>query len=150
MVGTQRLLEDGQAALVQRLGFGVAALVAMELSQVVERYSDIGVVGSQRLLQDRDRALQQRLGLGGAVLVAIQHGDPNHSYCCIDMVLALLTASQLQRSLSEGNRFRILPGSVKLADALVIRGEVIRLRAGRTGRFPPDFRSQAVQSPTEL
>ena len=50
------------------------------------------------------------------------------------MVLALLTAGQFQRFLSKRDRFAIFPGAVKLADTLVERGEVIRLRAGRTGR----------------
>ena len=69
MVGAQRLLADGERALVERLGLGVAALGAIELGQVVERGADIGVVGAQRLLADGERALVERLGLGVAALV---------------------------------------------------------------------------------
>ena len=68
VVGAQRLLADGERALVERLGLGVAALGAVERGQVVERGADIGVVGAQRLLADGERALVERLGLGVAAL----------------------------------------------------------------------------------
>ena len=68
MVGTERLLADRQRSLVERLGLGVAALVSVQLSQVVQRLRDIGMVGTERLLADRQRALVERLGLGVAAL----------------------------------------------------------------------------------
>ena len=57
MVGPQRLLRDGEAALVQRLGLGVAALALIQRGQVVQRRADIGVVGAQRLLADGEARL---------------------------------------------------------------------------------------------
>jgi len=68
VIGAQRLLADGEAALIQRLGLGVAALGTVQPGQVVERGTDGGVVGAQRLLADGEAALIQRLGLGVAAL----------------------------------------------------------------------------------
>ena len=57
MVGAERLLVDRERALVQRLGLGIAALVVVQLGEVVEVDADIRVVGAERLLVDRQRAL---------------------------------------------------------------------------------------------
>jgi hypothetical protein len=47
VVGAERLLVDRECALVQRLGFGVAALVAIELGEVVEFCTDLRVMGTE-------------------------------------------------------------------------------------------------------
>jgi hypothetical protein len=44
---------NGRGALVQRLGLSVAALVPVELDEVVERGNEVGVVRSKRLLHGR-------------------------------------------------------------------------------------------------
>jgi hypothetical protein len=62
MVGTERLLVDGQRAFVERLGVGVATLLSVELSQVVEARRDLGMIGTERLLVDGQRAFVERLG----------------------------------------------------------------------------------------
>ena len=75
MVGTERLLADRQRALVERLGLGVAALVLVQLRQIVQAVATSGMVGTERLLVDRQRALVERLGLGVAALVAVEHSQ---------------------------------------------------------------------------
>lgn len=63
MVLAQGLLEDLQGAPVKRLGLRVAALVAVEIPQVVERRDDFGMVVPERLLPDPQGAPEKRLGL---------------------------------------------------------------------------------------
>ena len=69
MIGTEGFLRDGQRALVERLGLGVAALSLVEQSEVVQRPRDIGMIGTERLLVDRQRSLVERLGVGVATLL---------------------------------------------------------------------------------
>ena len=73
MVGTERLLADRQRSLVERLGVGVATLVLVELSQIVERLSrhwdGRGRAPSRRSPALACRAARRRrsgLGLGRA------------------------------------------------------------------------------------
>jgi hypothetical protein len=63
MAATERFFADRQRSLLERLGVGVAALVVVEQSQVVERCRDVGMVGTMRFLEDRQRSLVERLGL---------------------------------------------------------------------------------------
>ena len=74
MLGAEGLLADGERALVERLGLGVAAGVPVEQAQVVERVGDVGMLGAEGLLVDGERALVQRLGLGVAAGVAGRAG----------------------------------------------------------------------------
>ena len=53
----------------ERQRIGVAALVIIERSQIVQRRRDIGMIGPERLLPDRQRPLVERLGLGVAALL---------------------------------------------------------------------------------
>ena len=69
VVGPQRLLADGQAALVERLGLGVAALVPIQLGQIVERSANIGWSGPSAFSRMARLRLIERLGLGVAALV---------------------------------------------------------------------------------
>jgi hypothetical protein len=64
MLGAEHLLGDGEVALVERLGLGVAALGAVETGEVVEGSGDVGMVGAERLLGDGEVALVEQLGLG--------------------------------------------------------------------------------------
>ena len=75
MVGAQRLLADGERSLVERLGFGVAALGREEYGQVVEHHAHVGVIGAQRLLADAEGAPVERLRVGVAALLAMQPGQ---------------------------------------------------------------------------
>ena len=60
--GLGELLGDDPAGQRQRIG--VAALLGIECSQIVQRRRDIGVIGPQRLFPDRQRPLIERFGLG--------------------------------------------------------------------------------------
>ncbi len=74
MVWTERILPNGEGALEERLGLGVAALVLVHLGQVAERRRDIGVVWTERLLPNGEGTLEERLGLGVAALDSVQFG----------------------------------------------------------------------------
>ena len=50
VLGAEGLLADGEGALVERLGLGVAAVCLVEHGQVVERVGDVGVLGAEGLL----------------------------------------------------------------------------------------------------
>ena len=63
MVGPHRLLEDGEAALVERLGLGVAALRIMKEGEIVERDGHRGMVGPVEALGERERLLCDGLSL---------------------------------------------------------------------------------------
>ena len=54
MIGPSRLLDDGQAALVERLGLGVAALRTVEEGEIVERDGNRGVIGPVEALGERE------------------------------------------------------------------------------------------------
>jgi hypothetical protein len=54
------LLSDRQRLFVERLGVGVATLVGVDQSQVVEGCRKIWMVGTERLLADRQDTLRQR------------------------------------------------------------------------------------------
>ena len=86
VLGPQRLLADGEAALEERLGLGVAALVLVQPGQVVERGAHVGVVGPQRLLADGEAALVERLGLGVAALGPVQPGQVVERLCHVGVV----------------------------------------------------------------
>ena len=53
MIGTERFLSYCQRPLVQRLGIGVATLVIVQLSQIVQRCRDVW--------DGRDRGLSLRI-----------------------------------------------------------------------------------------
>ena len=57
MLGTERLLADGEGAFVQRLGLGIAALRLVERREVIETGGDIRMLGAERLLADGEGAL---------------------------------------------------------------------------------------------
>ena len=52
MVGTERLLVDGNGTFEQRLGFGIAPLGAISLGKIVETRSDLGMVWTEYLFVD--------------------------------------------------------------------------------------------------
>ena len=56
MLGAEGLLADGERALEQRLGLGVAAGVSVEQAQVVERGGEVGMLGAEGPLADGERA----------------------------------------------------------------------------------------------
>ena len=57
---------DGERALVQRLGLGVAAGDPVEPAQDVEGDGEVGMVGAEGFLADGERAPAERLGFGVA------------------------------------------------------------------------------------
>ena len=63
MLGAERLLADGERALVERLGLRVGAGGLIQHGEIVERAGGVGMLGAERLLADGERALVERLGL---------------------------------------------------------------------------------------
>ena len=59
---------------MERLGLGIAALMFVELGQVVQAKSNLRTVYPERFLMDRKGALVERLGLGVAALVLVEQG----------------------------------------------------------------------------
>ena len=68
MIGATLLFYDGERALAQRLGCGVAALLLVDGSEPAKRLPQVGMVGAQCLFRNRQRTLDERLGLGVAPL----------------------------------------------------------------------------------
>ena len=66
---------DGQGALVERLGLLVLPLVGVEVGQVIETASGVGVLGSQHAFADGQGALVERLGLLVLPLVVVEVGQ---------------------------------------------------------------------------
>ena len=75
MIRTKGFLVDRQRALVERFSVGVAALVAVEPSQVVQRCRNVGMIRTKGFLVDRQRALVERLGRVVATLVAVEQSQ---------------------------------------------------------------------------
>ena len=75
MLGTERLLADGERALEERLGLGVGAGGLVEHGEIVERGRDVGMLGAERLLADGERALVERLGLGVGAGGLVERGE---------------------------------------------------------------------------
>ena len=57
MLGPQRLFPDGESAIQERLGFGVAPLGVVEPRQIAEAPGGVGVLGPQRLFEDGEGTL---------------------------------------------------------------------------------------------
>ena len=76
MLGPQRLLADGEAALEERLGLGVAALGLVKQGEVVERRLPVMVCSGPSAFSRMARLrLYKRLGLGVAALLLVQPGQ---------------------------------------------------------------------------
>ena len=75
MLFSQHAFADGQGALVERLGLLVLPLVGVEVCQVIETASGVGVLGSQHAFVDGQGALEERLGLLVLPLVAVEDGQ---------------------------------------------------------------------------
>jgi hypothetical protein len=52
MIGTKRLLLDGQRLFIERFGVGIAALIVIKRRQIVERYRNTRVIGTERFFFD--------------------------------------------------------------------------------------------------
>jgi hypothetical protein len=63
VVGSEGAFEDREAALVKWLGFGIAAVVVVQLCQVDEAVDQLGVIAPERLFTDRQDRLRRRDGL---------------------------------------------------------------------------------------
>ena len=74
MIGAEGFFTNGEAALVERLGVGIAALAVVKRGQVVERRGDIGVVGAEGFFADGEAALRQGDGLS-VLSFALEFGD---------------------------------------------------------------------------
>lgn len=62
MVGSKRLLADGECALEERFRLRVPALAVVEQRQVVEALSYVGMVRSEGFFAARERTLVEWLG----------------------------------------------------------------------------------------
>ena len=72
MLGAECLFPDRQGAHVGGLGFGEAALIMVELGQVVQALRNVWMLGAECLFPDRQRAFVRRLSLGIAALHSIE------------------------------------------------------------------------------
>ena len=63
-------LRDGP--LYNRQGIGIAALVVVQRSQIVQRGRDVGMVGTEDFLSYCQRSFVQRLGIRIAALGVVQ------------------------------------------------------------------------------
>ncbi len=86
MLWPQGLLPDRQRPLVERLGFGVAALGVVQRGEIVEAGGDVRMIGPERLLPDRQGSPLERLGLGVAALGLVQIGEVVEALRDIGMV----------------------------------------------------------------
>ena len=68
MLRPERLALQGEGPLVEGLGLGEVALVAVERRQIDEAGRDLGMLGPEDLLADRLGAVEQGLGLREAAL----------------------------------------------------------------------------------
>jgi hypothetical protein len=57
---------------VERLGFGVAALLLIKQSKIVQRQSEGGMIATESFLQNGQGSLQKRLGVRIASLIAVE------------------------------------------------------------------------------
>ena len=57
MVGTNRLLSDGEGSPEERFGFAVTSLNVIDFGKDVERGADIRVIRSELILGDGEGAL---------------------------------------------------------------------------------------------
>ena len=71
MLRAERPFPDRQRALVHRLRFGVAALIAMRLPKVIQTLSYLRVIRAERAFPNLQRTLVQRLRLGVPALFGI-------------------------------------------------------------------------------
>jgi len=63
MLRPERLLPDGQGALMECTGFRIVALDAVDNSEIVENDCDIRMLRSELLLPDGQGTLIERFGL---------------------------------------------------------------------------------------
>ena len=134
VVRPERLLVYGKAALIERLGLGVAALAVVELGEVVEGGGEAGVVRPERLLVYAKAALIERLGLGLAALGLVNVSQPRNCGSVFRVVVAMLPASQGNVPLGYRDGFGILASVVKLADLSTERSEVVSTLRSRPRR----------------
>src|SRR4029077_8251261 len=120
-------------ALIQRLGFGKAALLVIERGAVVDVCADRGGVGAKRSLIKRQRALKHRLGLGIAALNAIELGQVVEGYPNLGVVRSERLLANRQRTLIQ----RLGLGIAALG--AIEQGEVVESRADRITRTKLTF-----------
>jgi len=75
MTGSERLFRDRQSALEEGFRLGVAALVPIYASKVVEARGDVWMVWTEGISPDRQGTLVERLGFGVAALGPVQKGQ---------------------------------------------------------------------------
>jgi hypothetical protein len=71
MIGAKAPLADGERALEERLGLGVAVLVSVEEAKVVKARGGNGMIRAEDALAEGEGALVEGLGLGVAALLAV-------------------------------------------------------------------------------
>ena len=72
MLRPQRLLSDGERALVEWFGLRILASIVIELCPVIEAGGDVGMLRPEGLLPDSQRALIERFCLGASSLIVIE------------------------------------------------------------------------------
>ena len=112
----ERLFADIEGALQQRLGLGVAALQAIQITKVIEHPGNVGVIGTERLLIDGKGARQLRLGLTVPTLGTVEHAKAVERLSDVGVVGTESLLAERQDPLLEGGRLRVFAVAAKLGD----------------------------------
>ncbi len=122
MLLAQHPLAGLERAPIERLGFGVAALVLIERGQIVHNRQRTAVLLAQHPLTSLERAPIERPGFGVAALVLKEQGEIVHALKRIGVLLAQHPLAGLERTLIErrgcgGRRSRFRARKQRLAAA---------------------------------
>ena len=71
---------------MQRFGIGIATLLVVQRTQIVERTCHIGMVGTERFLSNRQSSLVQRFGFVITTLVIVEQCQIIQRYCNFQMI----------------------------------------------------------------
>jgi len=88
MVLSERVLKNAEPALMERLGFGVAALLLIKQSKIVQRQSEGGMIATESFLDNGQGSLQKRLGVRVASLIAVVQPEMVEGFSDLRMLRA--------------------------------------------------------------
>jgi hypothetical protein len=129
----------------QRFHLLVLALLAIEESEIVERYRDIGVLRLQHLLSNRQRALVERFRLLVLVQVKVEYGEVADTLITIEMV------SRAQKNLFDpvAILLKVHELSIPRLEAVVVR-VVVAVKARETANRSFEMTAKSRMKGEEL
>jgi hypothetical protein len=86
MIETKRFLNYCQRTFEQRLRIGIAPLLVVQRSQIIQRLRNAWMIGTECLLPYRERAFKQRLGVGITTLLIVERRKITERCCNIRMI----------------------------------------------------------------